>query len=189
MINLLGHDELRQLRASRLNIVLRRYVLLMILLSAFVIAAFGAGYYLLMQEETLAKSTIELHTDEKAKYNKEIEDAKNYTQNLAAAKSILSSEILLSDVVFKIGQTLPQGSVVQNLELSSADLEKPLTLQILTTSFDNAVRTKEAFGSSEYFDNANITSTSLIDDPPNQYSTSLSLTVTVVSGKFVGGIQ
>lgn len=186
MINLLSHDDLRQLRASRLNIILRRYVMLLGLLAIFVAISFGGGYFLLMQERQAAEIASERTANERAKYNEDIAKAKAYTSNLATAKAILSNEVLLSDVTFQIAKTLPAGSIVQNLDLSTADLSKPITLEILTTSFDNSVAIKDAFENSTYFENAIISTVTSIEDPESKYSTSLSLTVMVKTAEFTG---
>lgn len=189
MINLLGADDRRQLRASRLNVILGRYVLLLLVLAVFITGALAYGKYLLMQEEQTAIRVSEQYIGEKNFYAADVQKGTDFSKDLATAKSILTNEIFMSDVAFAISQTLPSQSVIRQLDLTSASLNEPMTLEILTTSYEDAVITKDAFEKSEYFENSIINTTSLLSEPDGRYTTELSLNVTLTVSKLTGRAQ
>lgn len=189
MINLLGKDDRRQLQAARLNIVLRRHLLLLGFLAIFLVGAMAFGYYTLMQEEQAAKNVSAQYSSEKEIYAKDVAQGNTFSKDLATAKVILNNEILLSDVTFAISQSLPAGSVIETLDLNTSTLKTPLTLQILTKSFDLAVLTKDSFERSEYFENSVIVNTALLDKPKDGFTTALSLRVNITADKLTGGTK
>lgn len=186
MINLLSRNHITQLKAARLNIILRRYVALFIFVALLIAAAFGVGYYVLYTEEQRAKQLGAEYEAARVEYADDMKKSQEFTSNLTAAKSILGSEVLFSDVVFAISQSLPAGSVLQSLNLETSTFDKPMTLQLVTTSYEEAVATKDAFENSPYFEKSQILSTRLITDPKDQYDTELSLTVTLTASALSG---
>lgn len=189
MINLLSREHITQLRAARLNIILRRYVVLFVFVALLIAAAFGAGYYVLYSEEKSAKRLGAEYEAARVEYAEDMKKSQEFTSNLTAAKSILANEVLFSDVVFAISQSLPSGTVLQSLNLETSTLDKPLALQLVTTSYDEAVATKDAFEKSPYFEKSQIVSTRLITEPKDQYDTELSLTVTLTAKALTGEKQ
>lgn len=183
MINLLGTDNLKQLRAARINVILRGYIILTGIVILSVLGAFGIGYYLLIRDVQLAEASSARYNAEKAQYTETLKKGKAFTQNLATAKEILSSETLFSELTFKIAETLPPDTVLRSLSLSQETLTEPILLDIGTTSYDNAVRAKETFESSPFFENVSLNSTNQIISEsgvsPGKYTYSASLNVTL----------
>lgn len=185
MINLLGNDIKKELHAARLNVMLRRYLLFFMGVAVAIAAALGVGYWILKNDQARLEQSSASFTAEKAKYTTAIKDGKEFTANLAIAKAILSNEILFTDFAINIAKILPKDSSLQNLTISTEDLQKPIILTIQTTSYDNAVNVKDAFEASSIFENVNIVSTSAISDPKTKYSHTVNLNVSISKDAFI----
>lgn len=67
MINLLSETYKKNLRAARVNVILRRYVNFTIFIAILTVLIFGAGYFITIQERNHAEASI---TDGKAQVAK-----------------------------------------------------------------------------------------------------------------------
>ena len=153
--------------------------LLAIALVIFVVGSFGVGYFLLMRDENTQKAFVQERSADKDKYKQVIIAGDAFSKNLSTAKTILASEVQLSDLTFAIASTLPSGCIVDALTLNTMDLAKPMTLTIKTTSYANALAAKDAFEKSPYFENANIGTTSKTDEPNTPYGVRATLSITL----------
>lgn len=189
MINLLSTDTKKELRAARLNVTLRSYFIFFIVVAVAVTGAFGVGYWLLINDQARLNESATTFQAEQAKYSKAIAEGKSFSANLAIAKAILANEILFSQFTTNIAKILPNDCALQNLTLATDQFNKPIVLNIKTTSYDNAIKVKDAFENSPQFENVNITSTSTIDKPLDKYSHLVTLNVSISKDAFTKGIQ
>lgn len=166
MINLLSKKARSQLRAARLNITLRRYVAIFVLILVLVLASFVIGYYLLMLEANAAKVNSERYASERAQYTETITEANAYRKDLEIAKEILANEIQLSDLAIGITKALPRDVILSNLSLSTATLDQSLVLQISMRSYQDAVNAKDQLEASSIFEDVSIVSTRVT--PPEE---------------------
>ncbi len=148
MINLLNPSEQRQIRAARINVRLRRFVLL-----TFAAAAVFSGIYLYGIQRAGAENTqaIVARTEAEKKlvaYADTKKTADEYQANLAVAKKILSSEIVFSTFITDLAATMPPNTILQGLTLSSkslsTDKSKPVftELNARTKSYEDALTLK-----------------------------------------------
>lgn len=187
MINLLSVTDKKSLRAAHLNVLLRRYIVLLCGVAICIVLIFGFGFWLQINEQARYIEASQKFAAERAQYTKAQQTGKAFADNLTIAKTILSNEVLFSDLTTTIARTLPPGASLQTLTVSTADFAKPISLVIQTNSYDNAVKTKDSFENSAAFEGVNILSASQIKDSKTKYNYTVTLSVTVTKDAFIHG--
>lgn len=187
MINLLSDEHKKSLRAARTNIILRNYIFWLILVAIGIVTVFGWGYWVQMKEQARYAEDMKKFTAQRAQYASTQQTVKAFSDNLATARAILNNEVLFSDLMTTIARTLPSGTSLQSLTVSTAEFNKPITLTILTSSYDNAIATKNAFENSPAFEQANILTTAQVKDSKTKYNYTMTLNVIITKDAFVHG--
>jgi Tfp pilus assembly protein PilN len=120
MINLLSTDQKAELRAARVNVFLLRYLGLIILALLFILGALYVSYTVLQETETTAKERIEANDVQSAAYS----DTKQRVDALAAkldgARATLNQSKSYAKVLTTVGQLMPTGTVLGELNLDQA---------------------------------------------------------------------
>ncbi len=160
MINLLDTATRNELRAARINTVLRRYIVLFIFVIGLIVASFGVGYLLLQNNLAAAKKQSEQAAQDKARYAAAIKQGTEFRTSLGTAKKILDSDTPMSSVLTTIANTLPSGSILTSLTLSQSSLSQPMTFTISTTNIENANNIADSFRKSPYFTKVSLNSAS-----------------------------
>ncbi len=144
MINLLPPEEKRQLAAARTNTLLLRYSVLLSIVIVFL--AFEAlGMYFVVDAGTAQnKTTIEENKQKTTAYATTQQEATTFASNLATAKYILGRQVPYTSLIFKIANSLPQGSVLSTLALDPATFDTPTMLTVNTTSYSKSIEVKAA---------------------------------------------
>lgn len=165
MINLLSPSQKEEIRASRLNVQLRKYVLLSSFVTIAVLAVYGVGFYLVINDKDQAQQ--QLNQDEAAavRYQAVQKEAKAYKANLVIANKVLTSGVSYSTFLTSTAQALPAGSVLTELSLSdlggSTVSKLPgassIALSARTTSYGGALQIKDSLEASDVFEGVNIT--------------------------------
>lgn len=190
MINLLSTPQQHTYQAARLNLKLRNYLLLSLVLFAIVAAIFGGGLYLTLADRSAAEALYQERQKSLAEYDGVKSEAESFVSDLKIAKAILSQEVRYSDLIVKISQTLPANTVLNSLALDKATLSKPLTLSARVASKSDAVSLKTTLESSPLFDGVNINS--VIEEPVSEaelnpirikYPVSVTLSMNVTKGQ------
>lgn len=158
MINLLNSDLQKQYRAARLNLRLRMYFSFAAVTLAIVIGVFAGGLVLTLNERSIAKQEIAANEAQTAKYKDEKQSAITFKSNLAIAKSILSQEVLYSDLIVNIAKTLPSDAVLSALTIDQQSMQKPISMSARVTSKDGAITLKTTLENSPIFENVSINS-------------------------------
>lgn len=156
MINLLPKEAKQSLRAARLNVVLRRYLLSIGAATIFMLAIFGVGYYITMTDRNNAKQELADLEQASAKYSETKRQAEEFEKSLKTAKSILSSEVIFSDLVVAIAKTLPNGTVLTDLSVTTDSFGQETTLSARTRDPEGGLRLKTALQDSPLFDKVSI---------------------------------
>lgn len=159
MINLLPPQSKRQLRAARRNVVLRRYAVFIGLVAVLIAATFGFGNYLTVLERNRLNTELTARSGDAAKYAAVRASAAQFTKDLSTAKLILSKEVIFSNLIVDISQTLPPGVVLSELDLSTATFGTEITIKARAKSADSGpISLKTALEQSELFSNVKIAS-------------------------------
>jgi len=182
MINLLPPEEKKQLRAAQSNVLLLRYNEALVFAVAFLVIALGVVYVYLSNANTAGQKTI---TDNRAKvadYAPVQAEATQFRDNLSTAQQILNSQITYSKVIIDIAQLMPQGTVLQNLNLNAATFGTPTQLIALAKDYSSALALKDSFQKATIFSDVHfdsITSSASSGSSGNTYPMVVTLDVTI----------
>jgi Tfp pilus assembly protein PilN len=163
MINLLPTESQHRNHAAHLNLMLRTYIIVLFGVLLVVLGIFGLGFYLTMQDRSVAEQQLQSNQQETASYQKVRNEAKTFAGNLKIAKSILSQETLYSDLVAQIAQTLPSSAVLSSLTLDSTSTQKPMLMTARVKTKSDALVLKNTLETSPLFEDVNLAS---VTDPP-----------------------
>lgn len=180
VINLLSSDTQKQLRAAHLNLRLRNYTLLLSAALIGVAAIFGGGYFLTLNDRKLAEEQLRSNEQRTAEYAHVRQQAEEYAADLKIAKSILSQEVLYSDMIIAIAKTLPENSVLEALTLDRQTLQKPVALSARVKNENSPIDLKLALERSPIFEDVsinNVTTENVSPEEKNQTKKALPVTV------------
>lgn len=171
MINLLNPSELRELKAARINVRLRRYATLTFVTLGIVGTIYAISFQLVSDSygEAIAKS--KLSEQQLASYEPIKTTAKEYRANLTIAKRILGSEIAFSDFIIELASSLPPNTILSDLNLSTKSIgvmdggkRVATQLNARAKSYSDAIALKTNLEKKDnLFSEIRITSTSLSD--------------------------
>ena len=144
MINLLPYEYKDEIRAARTNVILVRYIAIL-LLAAGVLGALVVGSYITLNgtkanaEEKEAQNTARL-----AQYQDIRNRSDAFRTDLATAKSILDSSISYSKLIYGIANAIPRGVVLDDLDLDPSTLGTSMTLNASAKTVADATKLRDA---------------------------------------------
>jgi Tfp pilus assembly protein PilN len=179
MINLLPDDFKKELRASRTNVTLLNYLIILAVGVIFLAVLFVGVYYVLTNTKSDAQSIIKQNNSKTSALASTEQQALSLRASLSTAKVILDQEVDYSKVVTGIAQVMPAGTVLASLSLSSTTFGTPIILQANAKSIDDALALKDSFSKSSLFSNVSIQTLTSTGGTASGYSTSVSLGLTI----------
>ncbi len=185
MINLLNPTDIRELRAARVNVRLRRFAVLTFITVGIIGAAYAVNFQIVSNEynEAMAKSSA---TDEQLTEFVPVKSAADeYRANLAIAKKILGSEITFSTFITDVATALPPNTILDSLALSTKSIGiangKPIETELIARAkgYSDVLALKTNLEQkTNLFSAVRITSTALISDSDNAIIKAYPYTVT-----------
>ncbi len=176
MINLLGYEDKRQLKAARINSTLLDYTILTLATIAIIGLLFAASFIFMNFEQQNAKSSLADNQDRSKKYANIKAQAESFAKNLSIAKSILSNEISYSDLTIAIAKALPPDTVLSSLSLSPQTFGSKMSLDVKATSYNAALSLKSKLSQSPLFNDVNIASITSSQDGGHGYDVTINTT-------------
>lgn len=144
MINLIPHEDRRQLVAARTNTLLLRYVVLMGVFIGFLVIEMAAIYLFVSAGRTNNEAIIQENEAKTIQYNDVKQQATLFQSNLATAKYILGKQVPYTTLMLALANSLPEGAILEKLSIDPATFDTPTTLSVKTTSYDRAIQIKTA---------------------------------------------
>lgn len=185
MINVMPDDTKKEIRSARLNVILIRYIFVILLAFGFLVLVLGGSYVVLTQTKASAQRLIDANGAKAAVYSTTKAQVDALSSRLSETKSLLDQEILYSNVLLNIGQQMPAGTVIDSLTLDAASFAgTPITLKVYAKTTNAAVTLRQKFQSSPIFTKVNfesVSDTAGIDGYP--VSVSMTLTITKVAAR------
>lgn len=161
MINLMPDIAKQEIRAARLNVILARYIIVILFAFGFLMLLLGGSYVVLTQNKESAQRLVTTNDTKADVYSSTKAQVEALSSSLSQTKTILDQEILYSNVLMNIGQQMPTGTVLSSLALNAASFTgTPVTLKAYAKTTDDAVALREKFQSSPIFANVNFESVS-----------------------------
>ena len=180
MINLMPDQAKKEIRSARVNVILVRYMTIILLAFGFLVLLLAGSYFILMQTKQSQQQLIEANAAKADVYSSTKAQVDALSSSLSEAKSILDQEILYSKVLVNIGQQMPPGTVIDKISLNTASFTgTPLTLKAYAKTTDAAVALREKFQTSPIFTNVNFESVSDTSGGIAGYPVSVAMTLTI----------
>lgn len=192
MINLLSPQDKKELRAARLNVLLRRYNLLVLLTLVGVAAVFMSAIIFAYSQTAIARGDIERDQQDSSQYTEVQQEAEQFENNLTIAKRILADEIIYSKVITDIAGILPSNVRLNNLTLNPDTFDNPSVLDARTTGYDAALNLKTTLEDSNIFQDVSIANIARAGEgnpdvqADNQFPYGVTLNVTLVKPEATG---
>lgn len=136
MINLLPYDIKSKISAARANTIILKYILVLVISVVFIALASLAVY--MINQNSLDKINANSSTSLAANFNdSELKRANEYIKELKSYQTnVIANEIHYSTIINLISSNLPNGVIIDQIELSAEKLKNPIKLTIYATSMD-----------------------------------------------------
>lgn len=136
MINLLPYDMKSKISAARANSILLRYIIVLVISVVFIALASLAVY--MINQSTIDKINASSNTSLAVNFNdSELKRADEYIKELKSYQTnVIANEIHYSTIINSISSNLPNGVIIDQIELSAEKLKNPIKLTIYATSMD-----------------------------------------------------
>lgn len=178
MINILPDAKKKEIRAAHSNVILIRYIIVLISGVAFLALMCFAVFVVLDDTKKSAQEVITLNEQGNSPYASALARASSLRSGLSSAKTILDNEVRYSKVLTSIATLMPEGTVLDSISLNSNLLDTPTNLTIYARSTEVAIKLRENFENSPIFSNVSFqgvnTSSSL-----QGYTVSATVNVTI----------
>lgn len=161
MINLMPDDIKKEIRSARLNVILGRYIIVILFAFGFLVLLLAGSYIVLTQSKESAQRLTSTNGTKADVYSTTKAQVDALSSSLSETKTILNQEVLYSNVLMNIGQQMPAGTVLNSITLNTASFAgTPVTLKAYAKTTDDAVALREKFQSTPIFTNVNFDSVS-----------------------------
>lgn len=147
MINLLPDTHKSEIRAARTNVLLVRYIAILVAAIAVLSGIIIAAYVVLDAKETLAQEQVEANNTKTAPYEPIRAEADALRTNLSDAKAILDQKISYSKLIYEIANSIPDGVIIETLELDPSSFGSAMTINASAKSFESASQLKDKLAS------------------------------------------
>lgn len=141
MINLLPYDIKKQTQAARMNVILLKYILVMILAAAFLALSIMTTYFII--ESSKPSQTQSQTANKDSATNK-------YKTDLTIAKIVLDQRVSYSTILTNLGAAMPEGAIITSINLSDSTMGVPVSLVIKAKSADIEPQLKANLQSSNF---------------------------------------
>lgn len=183
MINLLPYDMKKQLKAARLNSILIRYIIVLLISTLFIgLLGLGLNYYIDLTQNSIGDKSEQAGSASMT--NAEMTSkATDINQKVASVKSAVETGTSYSQILINLAQKLPSGVILETLSLSDSELSKTIELTFYAKNNDSARKIKDQLSSSAMFKNISEPTITTIDNPAfSGYPTKVVLSLTIDKG-------
>ena len=185
MINLLPNEHKSEIRAGRANVILVRYIVIMISAVVVLGGLLVGSYVVLNSTQVNAESRVAENQQQVAQYQDVRVQADAFRSDLAVAKTVLDSEVSFSKLIYKIAAIVPSGVILSDLTLDPKNFGSSVTMSANAKTFDDATKLRDAFeGSQDVFSSVQLKTIRSDDGGTSQegYPVQVSLSVVINKG-------
>lgn len=160
MINLLPPNDQEDIRAARANVVLIRYAAILVLAALFIFGMISYYYMTITSTEANIKEVIAANDTKADVYSKTQQEVDALSSQLGNAKNLLANETHYSKLLVSIGQSMPEGTVLEKLEIKADSLGgAPVPLKAFAKNSTAATALQQKLRSSPYIQSVSVQST------------------------------
>jgi len=180
MINLLPTDKKAEIRAARTNLILVRYISIILLALTFIIGAMYVTYNVLAMTKASSEEVIASNDLKAGVYSSTKTQVDALSASLAQTKLLLDQEVRYSKVFVNIGQLMTPGTVFGTLELNNDSFNGvPISTKVYAKTSAEAVSVRQNFEKSPLFSNVSFQSVVESGGGIEGYPVSVDLTFTL----------
>ncbi|MBN9397685.1 hypothetical protein BGO18_04175 [Candidatus Saccharibacteria bacterium 47-87] len=121
MINLLATDQKAEIKAARTNLLLVRYIGLILIAFAFIGGALYISYSVLEGTKNNTESLITASAEKANIYHDTQAQVETLNSQLGAASTAFTQEVRYSSFLVKLGQVMPPGTILGELALNESN--------------------------------------------------------------------
>ncbi len=152
MINLLPVDKKIEIRAARTNVILVRYIVIILFALAFILGAMYVTYTVLGLTKTSSEEVIASNDVKAGVYSSTKSQVDALSASLSETRVLLDQEVRYSKVFVNIGKLMPANTVFDKLTLDSTSFTgTPVVTKIYAKTSEDAVALRESFEKSPIF--------------------------------------
>lgn len=145
MINLLPDDYKGEIRAARTNVLLVRYISILIAAIVVLGGIIIAAYVVLQTRKVSAQELLDANVARTAQYQPTRTEAEELRTSIANAKSILDQKVSYTKLIYKIADSIPNGVILETLELDPTAFGTDMTIDATANSFESASKLRQEF--------------------------------------------
>lgn len=181
VINLLPESHKSEIRAARSNVLIMRYIAILGAAIVVLSGIIAGAYAVLDAKETLAQSLVEVNKAKTAPYESTRQEAESLRSSLSNAKTILDQKVYYSKLIYQLANSLPEGVIIETLDLDSSTFDKPLTINAKAKTFDSASQLKDklAANSAAFSDVKLLSLESASSGESSEYPVTVSVSVVI----------
>ncbi|MES2630571.1 MAG: PilN domain-containing protein [Patescibacteria group bacterium] len=180
MINLIPSNKKAELRAARTNVILVRYIVMILLALIFILGAMYVTRTVLGFTKANSESIIASNETKADIYSSTKAEVESLSASLTETKVLLDQEIRYSKVFVNIAQQMPEGTIFEKLTLDSASFAgTPITTKVYAKTSANAVSLREQFEKSPMFAGVSFQAISESGSTVEGYPVSVDITFTL----------
>jgi hypothetical protein len=154
MINLLAANKKAEIRAARTNVILLRYIGIILVGLAFILGALYVTYTILTLTKNSSDQVIASNDLKAGVYSSTKTQVDALSASLAQTKLILDKEVRYSKVLVNLAQLMPAGTVFDKLTLDSSSFTgTPIATKIYAKTSADAAVLHQQFQQSPLFSN------------------------------------
>lgn len=160
MINLLPENRKLDLGSARANLIITRYIGIILLAVVFLIGALATSHSVLKSTLTSAENIIEANDVKAEVFSETSQKVQALDAQLNSAKSILNQEIRLSQVLIKLGKAMPEGAVIGEINFNEESLSgSPIELKAYVKTSPTATQLQSNLQSAGVFSTVSLQGT------------------------------
>ncbi len=145
MINLLPDSHKAEIRAARTNVLLIRYIAILIAAITTLGGLVAGSYIALNGARDSAEQKVAENQQRVGQYQSIKAQADAFRSDLTVAKSILDQHISFARLVYKIADAVPKNVILDGLALDPQTFGTKITITASAKSFEDAAKLKDSF--------------------------------------------
>lgn len=180
MINLLPYDIRKQLKAARLNNMLIRYLVLILITAIFIAIICAISFLLIENSRPKQQSAVVSITESNPEtYENSLIEFNKIKNNIKIAQEVIAKQTSFSEAMLEISDKLPKDSILENIKITNGS-QVELTILAKESNITDQIST--AFQNSNKLTNFSISSNETNKSTNSNYSIKIKATATLNRG-------
>lgn len=179
MINLLSTDRKTEIRAARANVILSRYIAIIVVALAFILGVLYVSHTLLAQTMESAEVRISSNDIKADVFSATKQEVDALSAKLNDAKLLLDQEVSYATILTTLGRVMPAGTRLDDITLNDSAVsgDAPIELTAFAESDEKAATIQQTLQTSGLFSLVTLKGTNT-ESTTSGYPIKVALTVT-----------